>query len=171
MHAGDHLPEMTAQNNVDPTNSWSHGPERGSRMLELNITTGDKGREGGQVIFCCATAASLSIVLKVSSGIPPSVLISLPTHLIVGEILVLEGQIVKNHVIVKEKAPNLEEQGKQDLDKILKEQGEQDLDQILEEQGEQDLDQALQMEVAVLPHTLSQHAIRQIEGREREHFT
>ena len=25
MHAVDHLPEMTAQNNVDPTNSWSHG--------------------------------------------------------------------------------------------------------------------------------------------------
>ena len=60
---------------------------------------------------------------------------------------------------MKEKAPNLEEQEKQDLDKILKEQGEQDLDQILEEQGEQDLDQALRMEVAVLPHTLSQHAI------------
>ena len=76
-----------------------------------------------------------------------------------GEILVLEGQIVKNQVIVKEKAPNLVEQGKQDLDKIIKEQGQQDLDQILEEQGEQDLDQALQMEVAVLPHTLSQHAI------------
>ena len=84
-----------------------------------------------------------------------------------GEILVLEGQIVKNQVIVKEKAPNLVEQGKQDLDKILKEQGqqdkdqnlekqgEQDLDQILDEQGEQDLDQALQMEVALLySHTL-----------------
>ena len=60
-----------------------------------------------------------------------------------GEILVLEGQIVKNQVIVKEKAPNLVEQWKQDLDKILKEQGQQDLDQILEEQGEQDLDQIL----------------------------
>ena len=83
-----------------------------------------------------------------------------PPLLVQGEILVLEGQIVKNQVIVKEKAPNLVEQGKkQDLDKILKEQVQQDLDQILEEQREQDLDQALQMEVAVLPHTLSQHAI------------